>query len=97
MSPEYISLSAGMCAKEALEKIRKTGTDFYTLYITNGKHRLTGTVALYELLTYESQSLQTGIRPTLPIQKAGNKPPNCSRNTDCSLCRSQMSGVFRSV
>lgn len=55
MNPGYISLSAGMCAEEALEKIRKTGTAFYTLYITDGKHRLTGTVALCDLLTCAPQ------------------------------------------
>lgn len=67
MNPGYISLSAGMRADAALEKIRKTGTPFYTLYITDGKHRLTGTVALCDLLTCEPQTAVADLTDWKPV------------------------------
>ena len=67
MHPGYISLSAGMTAEAALEKLRRTGTVFHTLYITDGKHRLTGTVELRKLLTCKPETAVSALANWKPV------------------------------
>lgn len=53
MTPEFVSLSAGMTVSEAFDKIRRTGVNketIYTCYVTNVKKQLIGVVTVKDLL-----------------------------------------------
>lgn len=53
MTIEFVSLGAGMTVSQAFDRIRRTGVDsetIYTMYVTDEKKKLIGTVSAKELL-----------------------------------------------
>ncbi len=70
MTPEFISLSAGMTVERAFDKIRQTGINketVYTCYVTNRKKILVGVVTVKDLLLADKEDLIENIMDTSPI------------------------------
>jgi len=60
MTPEFISLTAGMSIQTALSKIRRQGIDketIYTCYVTDRRKKLLGVVTVKDLLLADDDSL----------------------------------------
>ncbi len=67
MTPELVSIYAGMTVEEAVAYIRRTGIDketVYVIYVTNPSKILLGTVELKDLLFSSSDALITDIMET---------------------------------
>ena len=66
------------------EKLRRTSTVFHTLYITDGKHRLTGTVELRKLLTCKPGTAVSALAKWNPVSsftETRRNMPASFRNT----------------
>ena len=60
MTPEFISLTAGMSIQTALNKIRRQGIDketIYTCYVTDKRKKLLGVVTVKDLLLADDDAL----------------------------------------
>ena len=67
MTTEFIDLKETMTVEDALERIRKIGTDsetIYTCYVLNAKRKLRGIVGIKELLLAKENTLVSDIMET---------------------------------